>query len=132
MLKFFTGLWEKRLRQHDEQGMTMLEALVSVGILGIVVMTMIFAMSGGALAVRENREEVTVQNLARNQMEYIKDLPYVAGATTYPTISTPSDYSITIAVTSILGTSEDVQKVTANISRNSVLLMTISDYKVNR
>jgi len=112
--------------------MSMLEALVSIGILGGVVITFIFAMSGGALAVNENEEEVTVQNLARNQMEYIKSCAYSASATTYPKISTPPGYSISVGVVAVPGTNNDIQKVTANILRESVLLMTISDYKVNR
>ena len=56
--------------------MTLLEGLVAIAILGGGVLTMIFAMSGGALAVKENGEEATLQNLARSQMEYIKNYAY--------------------------------------------------------
>ena len=93
---------------------------------------MILAMSGGALAVGENGQEVAVQALARSQMEYIKDYAYNPGATTYPAISAPEGYSISVGVKAVPSTNTDIQKVTANISRNGTLLMTVTDYKVNR
>ncbi len=132
MMKIFIGLLKKIPWKCGQKGMTMLEALVSIGILGGVVMTFIFGMSGGALAVKENGQELTVQNLARNQMEYIKSCAYTVNATTYPKISTPPGYSISVGVKAVPGASNNIQKVTANISRESILLMTVSDYKVNR
>ena len=131
-MKLLTGLRKKMQRKSDQRGITMLEGLISIGILGAVVMLMIFAMSGGALAVNENSEEMTVQNLAKNQMEYIKNLAYNSEASTYPTISTPPEYSITVSVTSVPDANDNIQKVTADFYRNSELLMTISNYKVNR
>jgi type II secretory pathway pseudopilin PulG len=132
MNRILEGLLKKLPWKCGEKGMTMLEGLISIAILGGVVITMVFAMSGGALAVKENGQEVTVQNLARNQMEYIKGYPYSADATTYPKINTPSGYSISVGVKTVPNTDNNIQKVTANISRNNTLLMTISDYKVNR
>jgi type II secretory pathway pseudopilin PulG len=132
MIRILKGLYRKIRRQNGQQGMTMLEGLISIGILGAVVILMIFAMSGGALAVNENEEETAVQNLAKNQMEYIKSLAYSSGASTYPTISTPPEYSITVSVTSVPDANNNIQKVTANFSRNGELLMTISDYKGDR
>jgi type II secretory pathway pseudopilin PulG len=131
-MKIFRRLLKRKMWNRGESGMSMLEGLVSIGILGGVVITMVFAMSGGALAVRENGQETTLQNLARNQMEYIKEYPYNPSATTYPTISTPPEYSIAVGVTSVPDTNSNIQKVTANISRNGVLLMTVSDYKRNQ
>jgi type II secretory pathway pseudopilin PulG len=131
-MKIFTQLLKKISWKHGEKGMTMLEGLVAIGILGGVVITMIFAMSGGALSVNENEEEVTVQNLARTQMEYIKSCPYTVNATTYPPISTPPGYSISVGVKAITGRDSNIQNVTANISREGKLLMSVTDYKVNR
>ncbi len=132
MMNLLTGLKKKMQWKSGQKGLTMLEGLISIGILGAVVILMIFAMSGGALAVNENSEEMTVQSLARNQMEYIKNLAYNSEASTYPTINTPPEYSITVSVTSVPDTNDNIQKVTANFYRNSELLMTISDYKGDR
>ncbi len=126
------GLLKKLTWKGGESGVTLLEALVTIGILGGCVLTLIFAMSGGALAVKENGQETTLQNLARTQMEYVKSCSYNATATTYPTISVPNTYSISVKVTSVPGTNTNIQKVTANVSRDGIVLMTVTDYKVNR
>jgi type II secretory pathway pseudopilin PulG len=128
----FLKVLKKTQRRSGESGITLLEILISIGILGVVLIIMVYAMSGGAMAVSENEEQMTVQNLARNQMEYIKTLAYDSEASTYPTISTPPEYSITVSVTSVPDTNDNIQKVTANFSRNDILLMTVSDYKLNR
>lgn len=132
MMKMLKRLLKTLSYKCGESGMTLLEGLVAIAILGTGVLTMIFAMSGGALAVKENGEEATLQNLARSQMEYIKDLAYNPAATTYPAISAPDSYSISIAVTAVPGANTNIQKVTANISRLGTVRMTVTDYKVNR
>jgi len=93
---------------------------------------MVLAMSGGVLAVSENGQEVAAQELARTQMEYIKSYTYNPGATTYPTVNVPEGYSISIGVNTVPNTNTDIQKVTANISRNGAVIMAVTDYKVNR
>ena len=126
--KWLSNIWKDR----NESGVTLVEAVVAVAILGGGVLTMILCMSGGALAVSENDQAVTAQSLARTQMEYIKGYAYDPGATTYPTISTPPGYSISVGVTTVPDTNTNIQKVTANISRDGALIMTITDYKVDR
>jgi type II secretory pathway pseudopilin PulG len=117
---------------RNQSGMSLLEALVSIALLGGIILVMVFAMSGGILSVGENAEEVTAQELARSQMEYIKSCAYAPGATTYPIVDLPADYTISVGVESVPETNEDIQKVTANISRGGELIMTVTDYKVNR
>jgi type II secretory pathway pseudopilin PulG len=119
-------------RKRGEGGITLVESLVAIAILGGGVLTMILAMSGGALAVGENDREVTAQSLARTQLEYTKNYAYNPGATTYPTISAPAGYSISVGVTTVPNTNTDIQKITANISLNGAVIMTVADYKVNR
>jgi type II secretory pathway pseudopilin PulG len=122
-----------RTRFHrGEGGIALVEALVAIALLGGGVLVMVLSMSGGALAVRENDRQVTAQALARTQMEYIKDYPYDSGATTYPAVATPSGYSITVGVDPVPGADDDIQKVTANISRSGEIIMTIEDYKIDR
>jgi Tfp pilus assembly protein PilV len=118
--------------KRAESGVTLVEALVAVAILGGGVLTMVLSLSGGALAVRENEQQMTAQSLARSQMEYTKNYAYSPGASTYPAVSAPSDYAISVGVSEVPGGDEDIQKITANITRNGTIIMAVEDYKVNR
>ena len=115
-----------------EGGITLVEAAVCILLLGGGVLTMVLTMSGGALAVQENDEEVTAQGLARSEMEYIKEYPYNPLADTYPAIDAPDDYTIGVTVAGVPDTNANIQKVTAVITRAGKTVFTIQDYKVNR
>ena len=122
-----------KLKLHrDEKGIALVESLVAVAILGTTVVTLIISLATGSIAIRETDEEVVVQSLARTQLEYIKGYTYDPNATTYPTVSTPPGYTISVGVSPTPDADPDIQKVTANISREGNLILTIEDYKVNR
>jgi prepilin-type N-terminal cleavage/methylation domain-containing protein len=128
-----TQQWLSKLKAfEDEKGLTLVESLVTVAIVGVALVAFAVALSTGSIAVWENDQEVAAQSLARTQMEYIKGLPYDSGANTYPTVNATDNYSISVAVTSVPDSDSNIQKVTANISRDGLVLLTIEDYKVNR
>jgi type II secretory pathway pseudopilin PulG len=117
----------------DERGITLVESIVAIAILGGGVLTMVLTMSGGALAVRENDQQAIAQGLARTQLEYVKNCPYAPGASTYPAVSAPEGYSISVGVTAVPGAAgTDIQKITTSVTRGGVVIMTAEDYKVNR
>jgi Tfp pilus assembly protein PilV len=127
--------WERikiKMIRGGQRGMTLVEGAVSVLLLGGGVLTMILAMSGGVLAVQENDEEVMAQALARSQMEYTKTYPFDALAVTYPAVEAPDDYTIDVTVAAVPDTNNNIQKVTAVITRAGKAVFTIQDYKVNR
>jgi prepilin-type N-terminal cleavage/methylation domain-containing protein len=113
----------------DERGLTLVESLVTIAIVGVVLTTFAVALSTGSMAVSESDQQVTVQSLARNQMEYTKGYPYNPAATTYPTVNTVENYSISVAVAQV---EVNLQKVTASISKEGQVLLSVDDYKVNR
>ena len=122
----------KQFLKRKESGVALVEALIAVAVLGGGVLTMVLAMSGGAMAVLENDCQATAQALARSQLEYVKNYTYNATATTYPLISTPAGYNISVGVSAVPGSDADLQKITANITEGGALIMTIEGYKVNR
>jgi type II secretory pathway pseudopilin PulG len=128
-----TQQWLIRLNIFkDETGLTLVESLITIAVIGVALVAFVVAMSTGALAVSESDQEVTAQSLARTQMEYIKGYPYDPVATTYPTINITDNYSISVAVTSVPDADDNIQKVTATISRDAEALLTVEDYKVKR
>ncbi len=125
--------WLKRLQQiRDERGLALMESLIAVVVLGTTVLSFTVGLATGALGIRENDQEVVAQGLARTQLEYTKSYAYDPSATTYPIVSTPPGYAIAVSVSFVPSTNSNIQKVTANITRDGNLIMTIKDYKVNR
>jgi type II secretory pathway pseudopilin PulG len=122
----------KLIFNRSERGVTLVESIVAIALLGGGVLTLVLTMSGGALAVRENDQQAIAQGLARTQMEYVKNYPYNPGATTYPAVSVPDGYGIAVGVTVVPGGDADIQKITANVTRDGAVIMTTEDYKVNR
>jgi type II secretory pathway pseudopilin PulG len=114
--------------------MGLAETLVAVAILGTSVAAFVIALSAGSLTVGEQGNEAVAQSLAQNQMAYTKNYAYSSNATTYPKLATPSSYSVSVNVVSVpgTGTDTDIQKITVTVLKDSVSLLTVSDYKVNR
>lgn len=119
-------------RLKEQKGLGLAETLVAVALLGTAVVTFIAGISAGSISVSAQDEETQIQRLARSQMEYTKSYAYIPGASSYPTISTPSDYSLSVGVSSVPGTDSNIQKITVAVSRNSQVKLSLSDYKVNR
>jgi type II secretory pathway pseudopilin PulG len=122
----------KIFTDRNETGVTLVESLVAIAILGGGVLTLVLTLSGGALAIQENDRQVTAQSLARTQLEYTKSYPYDPAATTYPAVSVPDGYGIVVGVTAVPGANNNIQKITANITRDGSVILTAEDYKVNR
>lgn len=125
--------WRGKLKVSPaEKGLTLVESLVAVAILGVTVVTFVAALATGSIAVREGGQEVVSQSLARNQLEYIKGYPYDPVPANYPTVNAPEGYNISVNVTSIPDTDTDIQKITVTISRDGEDVLTVEDYKENR
>jgi type II secretory pathway pseudopilin PulG len=110
----------------------LVECLITVAIVAVSVTAFAVALSTGSLAVGKNDERTTAQILARAQMEYTKGYTYDPDAATYPTVNATEGYSIAVSVATVPDTDDNIQKVTANISRGDQVLLSVSEYKVNR
>lgn len=125
--------WLKiKINSRDERGITLTEAAVAVFLLGGVVLTLVMSMSSGIVAVGSDDSLVTAQGLARTQMEYIKNCSYNATADTYPAVAAPPGYTVTVNVAGLPDTNNNIQKITAAVTRGGNTLFTLEDYKVNR
>jgi prepilin-type N-terminal cleavage/methylation domain-containing protein len=133
MLKEFYNDLKHCTGSGGQKGYTLVELLITIVVIATSFSAFAVALSTGALAVNEGDTEVTAQSLARSEMEYIKYLDYDQDADTYPAIDTPDSYSISVGVTGVAEPgNEKIQKVTANISKDGICVLTVEDYKVDR
>jgi Tfp pilus assembly protein PilV len=131
--KTIMRIFRRISRLHQGQrGLGLAETLVAVAILGTAVTAFIAALSAASIAVGAQDEDTTAQALASSQLEYTKSYTYDAGAASYPSLSTPEGYELTVAVSPVPGTDTDIQKITVTVSRDDQDVLTVADYKVNR
>ena len=114
----------------DERGTGLVEVLVAVAIMAIVVTIFLSALFTGSLGVGVVHERVTAENIARSQLEYVKESDFIAGTDHYtPTAISHTGYTAAISATTIYA---GVQLITVTVSHSDKNVFTIEDYKVDR
>jgi len=121
----------------QERGLTLVEVLVALGILALVGVTFITGMAVTSKGSLISQERVAVESLAKSQMEDTKAQEYVAEATSYPTVTLPTDlsaqgYAMGVAAQPLNSPDDGIQRITVTVTRNGEMLFTLVDYKVNR
>ena len=115
----------------SQRGISLVETLVAVSILGTAIVAFTMALSTGALSTREQEQEVIAQQLAQSQIEYTKNQVFSASGI-YTTISVPAGYTLAVNTSAVPGANTDIQKITVTVLRAGAGILTVSDYKVNR
>jgi len=133
----------KKLR-GNESGVTLLETLVALAILGLVAVVFLSALTTAARATIIADEQATAESLVRSQMEYVKSQDYINYADPdhgeYGLVMAPagSGYSVEVTVELLdpendgLDDDDGIQKITVTVNRNERLVLTVEDYKVDR
>ena len=131
-----------------EKGFGLIEALVSIAILGIIAAAFLMALVTASRAVLISDERTTAESLAKSQMESIKLQYYneagMAGTGIYVEISLADHPSFSISSKDMAGTlvedivgvpvfgQQGLQKVTLVIYNNTKELFTLEGYKADR
>jgi Tfp pilus assembly protein PilV len=115
----------------SQRGISLVETLVAVAILGTAVVAFVAALSTGAISTNVHGQEVTAQRLAQNQVESIKNQVFNTSGT-YTLVAVPSGYTINLAKSAVPGANTDIQKITVTVLHNGVSAFTVDAYKVNR
>lgn len=63
---------------RNERGLTLLEIIIALGLLGVIVVAFLGAMAGASRAMFVADERATAESLARSEMEYVKSQDYDA------------------------------------------------------
>ncbi|MHB8104642.1 MAG: type IV pilus modification PilV family protein [Dehalococcoidales bacterium] len=117
---------------QSQKGIGLVETLIAVAILGTTVVAFLVALSVGSLTASEQNKETIAQGLAQTQMEYTKNYAFTPGASTYPILSVPATYSVTVSAVAVPGADTNIQKITVNVLKDGGSILTVSDYKVKR
>ena len=119
-------------RLQSQSGMSLVESVVAIGILGIAITAFVTGLSTGSISVREMEQQTIAQRMVRTQLEYVKSYAFEPGAATYPVVSTPEGYTVSVDVTAVPGGDTSIQKITVVVRREGEDLLSVEDYKVDR
>jgi type II secretory pathway pseudopilin PulG len=115
-----------------QAGMALAETLVAIAILGVSGAAFASALSTGSLAVNNQDAIATAQALAQTQLEVVQNAVYDSSGASYPTITVPTNYSISMATSTSIYSNANIQKISVNISHNASPVFVLQGYKVNR
>jgi prepilin-type N-terminal cleavage/methylation domain-containing protein len=126
---------------RNERGFTLVEAVISIALIGIISAGLFSGLSSAATVLLHNDAYETAKNLTEAQMEYVKGLDFIAGAGPYvytPNISlNVTGYSVVIdaepvSVTPTGQTARDgfIQQIKVTVTGPKNMTYSLTDYKV--
>lgn len=136
-----------RLFRHNSRGITLIEVLIAVALMGIIAVAFLSALATASTALIIADERATAESLARSQMEYVKNCGYEYGASPwYEQVDVESTthpgYFISVDAPPInpdTGEAIDpandagIQKITVTVThQDKPDVIILEDYKVNR
>lgn len=133
--KQFVKLLKNRLA-GDEKGISLIEVLVAIAVLGLVGITFLGSMVTSTNATVITREQAVAENLVRNEAEYIKDCVYQYGASEYPvdpTLTIPEGWTVPPpSAVPVHEIDNGMQEVTVSAQYQGNTVLSIIVYKVAR
>jgi prepilin-type N-terminal cleavage/methylation domain-containing protein len=131
----------ERCLVKKQAGLSLIEVLLSVALIGILGTAIPGALSVANRATLTTAQHTTAESLARSQMDYIQNQPYDTANSTpvYALIpNIPAPYSIVTPMAQRLdpkgdGTENDdgLQQITVTVKQNDTVVYTLVDFKVN-
>lgn len=121
----------KRARR-SERGVSLVETLVAVAILGTALVVFMSGLSTGILATGRADRLSTAHELARSQLEDTKAQPFVVAPHAYPSVIAPAGYTVTSDATDAEDGDAAVQLITVVVSKGTEVLFTLEGLKVDR
>jgi len=128
MLRAFSG---------RESGMTLIETLAALAVLGTIAICFLSGLVTTSKATFIIEEQATAENIARSQMEWVKNTDYTVNATQYSPAPIPSgsdyiNYSANITVEPLHATDDGIQTITITVIHSDEQVFTLEGYKLDR
>ena len=121
---------------RSEKGSALIEASLSIALLGIIAVCFLGAITTGMKASFITDEKGTAQSLVRSEIEYVKNHAYDYFASEYPvdpSITIPDGWSIpTPSVGALHATDDGIQSVNVTAEHNGKTILLVEVYKINR
>ncbi len=124
-----------RILTCRESGVTLLETVVALAILGTIAVTFLSGLVITTKAAFTTDERATAESLAQSQMEGVKNASYNAAGYSPAPIPTGKDYinySADITAESLNTPDEGIQKITVTVKRSGEQVFTLEGYKLSR
>ncbi len=120
-----------------ESGVTLLETVVALAILGTIAVTFLGGLVTTSKAAFTVDERAPAESLAQSQMEWAQSADYTDNATQYSPAPIPTgkdyiNYSANITAESLNTPADGIQKITVSVNRSGEQVFTLESYKVNR
>jgi len=115
----------------NERGYSLIETAISIAIIASIAAAFLGGLTTASKTLFLADEHETAQNLAAQQMEYVKQLPW---ADSY-SVGVPGDYagySVVINASDIASRDNTIQKIAVVVSHNGKAITTLEDYRMNR
>lgn len=129
-------------------GVTLIEVLVGLAILGVIGVAFISGITSTFHAIDVSQERVAAESLAKSQIEYIKVQGYIlvddynpaSPATSYDLITVPADlaaagYSVSISVPQVVISETEggfeLQSINITVTRNNQQKLQVTIYRVS-
>jgi len=131
--------WFRMLRIFNgrESGVTFLETIVALAILGVIAVTFLNGLTTASKATFIADEQTTAESLAQSQMEWVKNADYSYNATAYSPVPIPVgkdyiNYSVIITASPLHDPDDGIQKITVTVKHSDEGVIKLEGYKVDR
>ncbi len=133
--------------RSNSKGVGAIEAIIALGILGIVALAFLGGLHTALKAASTADERSVAQSLAQSQVEYVKNCEYQAGASPsyeQTDVSSPDHPGYTVSIDAppidpdtgnpLANPDDDmgIQKITITVKHHGNEVLTLADYKVDR
>ena len=131
-------LFRKLFRfSSGESGVTFIETLVALAILGMIGVTFLNGLTTASKSVLIADRQTTATSLAQSQMEWVKSVSYSYDATEYSPAPIPdgkdyTGYSAAISAQPLNTPDNGIQKMTVRIYHSGEPILILEGYKVDR